>query len=115
MATFRLQPCKLRDGWFVPKKATAAIEVDWNGLRTRVAPSATPRAQSVLRNIAAQAYVGTLKQPNGTVTNFVIRNADLSGDIRGVLKRDPLFAHRLVDVYRVDSVVWDDKTIETGR
>jgi len=114
MATFRLQPCKLRDGWFVPQKV-APITLDWAGLRSRVAPSASVRAQTNLRQLAVQGYVGTVRQPNGQITNFVLRNADLSGDVRGLTKRDPMFSQRLVDVYRVEAVDWDDRTIEVSR
>jgi hypothetical protein len=113
MATFKLTPCKLRDGWLVPKKGEQPLEMDWKQLREALAPT---RSLLALRNLRIgmqpNAYVGLLKQPNGLTTNFVVRNTDLSGDLRRMVRQDPLLAQRLIAAYRVESVQWDDKVIE---
>jgi hypothetical protein len=111
MASFVLQKCKLRDGWLVPVKNTEPLTLDWGELCALLAPSKSQRALLTLRHIQVSGYVGLVRQPT-FVSNFVVRNADLSGDIRQTIKRDPTFAQRLVDAYRVDSVVWDDKLVE---
>lgn len=116
MATFKLTPCKFRDGWLVPKKDAAPLEVDWKGLCAILAPSKTLEAKRNLRiGVAANSYVGLLKQANGSVTNFVIRNTDLTGDVRALAKRDPAFSTRLTDAYRIDAAVWDSQMLEAQK
>ena len=112
MAIFVLQKCKLRDGWLVPVKNTEPLTLDWKQACALLAPSNTDRARLLLRQMQVSSYVGLVRQPT-FVSNFVIRNADLSGDMRSTVKRDPSFAQRLVDAYRVDSVVWDASMTES--
>ena len=116
MATFKLTRCKFRDGWLVPKKGELQVEVDWNGLVSILAPSKSYDALKTLRvGVAPNAYVGLVRQPTGAVTNFAIRNVDLSGDVRVISKRDPTFQTRLVDAYRVDYAQWDASVQETAQ
>jgi hypothetical protein len=113
MATFRLRRCKLRDGWFVPKKDEQPLEVDWKGLCEMLAPSRSPESRRTLRaGVSANAYVGLIRQSNGAVTNFVIRNPDMTGDVRALAKRDPTFPVRLVDAFRIESAEWDSAMLE---
>jgi len=62
-----------------------------------------------LRSLQPGAYVGTLKdrQNPKLLRNFVIMNQDRSSRLAWVLKKDPEFEERLVDVYRVDEVKWE--------
>lgn len=116
MATFKLTRCKLRDGWLVPAKNTDALEVDWPGLVKLLAPTKSFEAKRALRiGVRPSAFVGLLRQPSGAVTNFVVRNADLSGDIRGLVKNDPTFTTRFVDAYRVDVAAWDSQVLESRK
>ena len=114
MATFVLRKCKLRDGWLVPVKNNEPVVLDWAAVCKLLAPSKTAEAMKALRLMTVSSYVG-LVQANGRISNFVVRNPDLSGDIRATVKRDPTFAQRLVDAYRVESVDWEDKMIEPSR
>lgn len=116
MATFKLTPCKLRDGWLVPKKDSALVETDWAGLVQLLAPSRSYNAVKTLRiGVRPSAYVGLVRQPNGAVTNFVVRNMDLSGDIRGLVKNDPTFSSRFVSAYRVEDAAWDSQVLEAQK
>lgn len=115
MASFLLQQCRFRDGWLVPKKGESPVEVDWKGLCERLAPSRSMQARMNLRRISPNTYVGLLRQANGSTTNFVLRNLDLSGDVRGLAKANPLFDRMLVAAYRVDRVAWDDRMIEATK
>lgn len=113
MAKFILTKCKLREGWLVPKKGEMPVQVDWQGLCEKLAPSNSPQAKRALRmGIGVNSFVGLLRQPSGQVTNFVIRNINLSGDVRSIVQRDPNFPARLVDAYRIDLADWDDAVLE---
>lgn len=109
MARFVLQPCHLREGTFAPIKGTTPVVLDWRGLLTALAPSGSYNAKMTLRALRPGTYVGTTKDRRDpkVLRNFVLANPDRSAQVDGVLKKDPEFEERLVDVYRVDEVVWD--------
>ncbi len=112
MAAFVLQRCKYREGWLVPKKGEAPLRVEWAKLCEMLAPSGSVRARMMLRQAAPCAFIGLLRLPDGQVSNFVLRNSDLSGDVRALAKKNPLLERQLVDVYRVERVEWEDRVIE---
>lgn len=112
MATFTLLPCKYRDGWLVKRRDATPLTVDWKGLCELVAPSQSKAAYYSLRRLVPSAFVGVVKSAQGRLSNFVVVNPDLSGDIRNIVKQNPNFPSTLSDVYRVESVVWDDVMIE---
>ena len=115
VASFRITPCKLREGWLVPRKGEPPKQVTWTELCELAAPSGSLVAKQNLRKCAAQsAYVLLLRHSTGAVVNAIVRNPDLSGDIRGLLKRDPLFESRMVGAFRFDAVQWDDAMVETA-
>jgi hypothetical protein len=114
MATFVLRKCKLRDGWLVPVKNTEPVTLEWKEAVQLLAPSKSVAALKTLRMMSVSSFVG-LVRVNGQTANFLVRNADLSGDVRATVKRDPSFADRLVDAYRVESVDWEDRMIERSR
>lgn len=94
-------------------KNEATISTDWKGLCEKLAPSKSPQSRRTLRaGIRLNAYIGLIRQPNGTVTNFVVKNTDMSGDIRSMVRRDPALESKLVDAYRVDFVEWDSSFTE---
>lgn len=110
MARFALTPCKLRADRFVPQDGDP-IDLDWRTLCERLAPSRSRTALITLRQVQQGAYVGLVRGPGGPRT-FLLANADRSGDLTGILKKDPSFADRLLEVWRVDQVKWDCKTTE---
>jgi hypothetical protein len=113
VASFLLTPCKIREGWLVPQKDTAQLTLEWPALCALLAPSGTVQAKASLRKGAApSAYAVLLSHPSGFVSNVLLRNADLSGDIRGVLKRDPSFESRVVGAFRFEQVSWDAGVVE---
>ena len=112
MANFVLQPCKLKDNRFVPTKEEP-ITLDWGDLLTRVAPSKSYKAKLGLRSMKKGAFVGKTRN-NGVETNFIILNADTTGKVKWLLKQDPTFVNRLIEVFRVEDVSWDDKVEEIG-
>ena len=113
MASFQVTPCKVRDGFLVPKKHEAPLTMtSWKALCALLAPSGSLAAKGNIRKFAApNTFVVLLKSQHG-ITNVVVRNGDLSGDIRGVVDRDPTFESRVAGIYRFDSVVWDDVVVE---
>lgn len=113
MASFLLTPCKIREGWLVPKKDAEPLSLSWPALCALLAPSGTLLAKANLRKAAApSAYALLVRQSSGVVSNVLLRNPDMSGDIRGVLARDPSFESRVVGAFRFDSVSWDAGVVE---
>lgn len=116
MASFKLTRCKLRDGWLVPIKNNPPVEVEWDGLVKLLAPSGTFEAKRTLRlGAAPNSFIVLVRQPSGYVSNFAVRNINLSGDIRGLVKSDPLLPVRFVDAYRVDEAGWDAQVLEAQK
>ena len=115
MAKFVLQPCHLRDFKFAPIKGTEPTTFDWEELRQKLAPSNERSALHNLRALRIGSYVGLLKDlktPNGRPGNFVLFNLDRSARLDWLLKQQPTFEERLLEVYRVDEVLWDSKVEE---
>ena len=109
MARFVLQPCHLREGRLAPVKGTKPVVFNWAELVAVLAPSKEPRAKMTLRSIQPGAYVGTAKDRTDpkVLRNFVLVNQDRSSQLGWILRKDPEFERRLVDVYRVDEVKWE--------
>jgi hypothetical protein len=113
VASFLLTPCKIRDGWLVPKKDAEHLSLTWPALCALLAPSGALLAKANLRKAAApNTYAVLVLQPSGVVSNVLLRNPDMSGDIRGVLVRDSSFERRVVGAFRFDSVSWDAGVVE---
>jgi hypothetical protein len=115
VARFVLSPCKLRESRLVAQKGESPVTLNWPELCKLLAPSRDPQAFQVLQLLRAQAFVGLTKHPRGNgVTNFVLLNADRSGDLKQILKRDPTFGDRLESVYRVEEARWDASVKEAS-
>lgn len=112
MASFTLRPCKLRDGWFVPRKEEPTVTVGWKELCARLMPRPSKQAMLALGKLQASTYVGLRKLPDGRPSSFVWRNADLSGDARGLVQSNPQLGEQLVALYLVESVRWDGGVVE---
>ncbi len=113
MASFLLQPCHLRGDRFVPSKE-APIEVSWHDLLDRLAPSKSSKAKNQLRSgMRMGGFVGlTRHSKSPEPCNFVLQNQDRSGKIGWLLKQDPSFSERLIEVFRIEALAWDDKVEE---
>ncbi len=111
MAKFILQPCKLREEWLVPTK-DPAIRLSWSELCAKLAPSRDERALKSLQLLQIGAFVGLSSRAGKPPSNFVLLNPDRSGNLKQVLKGDPTFASRLLEVYLVEEARWDSKVVE---
>ena len=112
MASFVLQPCKLRDGRFVPRDSEP-MRLDWTGLTKVVAPSRSPHSYQILLSMQADGYVGVIKgEDDGRLSTFFYMGPMRNGDFRSILKKDETIGDRIDSVYRVDEVKWDGKTEE---
>lgn len=113
MARFLLQPCKLREEWLVPVKDTQPLTFDWRELCARLAPSREIKALQVLQLLQVYSYVGLTRHPRGGPPgNFVLTNVDRSGNLGKIVKQDKTFGLRIIEVFRVEEVVWDARIIE---
>jgi hypothetical protein len=114
MASFVLQPCKIRENRLVPTK-DEAVTLSWDDFCKRLAPSRSLRAKSNLRRAGTNAFIGLLRNAQTQEPcNFILQNQDRSGSIEWLLKQDPSFSNRLLEVYRVESAEWDIKLEELG-
>lgn len=114
MAKFLLRPCKVRGGHIVDSK-DEAVEMDWDALCKKLAPSKDRQALMNLRTLQIGAFVGLSTNTRlRRVGNFVLLNQDRSGNLRWILKKDPEFERRVLEVYRVEDVRWDSKVVESS-
>lgn len=112
MANFLLQPCKIRENRFVPTK-DEAVAFDWADLCTRLAPSESVKAKSSLRRAESQGFIGlTRHEASGESCTFVFCNQDRSNSIDWLIKQDPSFPGRVLEVYRVESIDWEEIQLE---
>lgn len=89
------------------------LEFSWDDLVRRLAPSKSTRAKQQLRSVRTGAFIGvTENAQTKEKCNFVLLNTNRTGKIDWLLKQDPTFPRRLVEVFRVDAVSWDDKLQE---
>ena len=109
MASFVLQPCRVRGDRLAPLKEDP-LRLTWRELLDRLAPSKSRLAQLNLTRLALGQYVGL--QHDGT--NFIIRVNDHSNDIGWLLEQDPDLPDRVQSVFRVDEAHYDVKVEETG-
>jgi hypothetical protein len=109
-----LQPCHLREGKFAPIKGSEPVEFDWAALVRALAPSQELAALKTLRAIRPGAYVGTTKDlvTKDKIRNFLLLNQDRSAKLTWILKKDPQFEARLLEVFRVDVVQWESTIVE---
>lgn len=92
----------------------APKKMAWAELAAKFAPGSDAKAKLALRAIRLGAFVGLAQgsDPSKPPHNFVLFNPDRSAKFEWVVKRDPSFGTRLLEVYRVDSVVWEDAVKE---
>ena len=109
LAKFVLHPCHLREDRFAPIKGAVAVTMNWAELVTTLAPSQELDAKMTLRSVSPGSYVGITKDRTDSkkIRNFVILNPDRSAKLDWLLKKDPSFENRLLQVFRVDEVVWE--------
>ena len=111
---FVLTPCKLRNDRIVPQKGAPVVSLDWKGLVLKLAASRQAGALANLRHMDKGSFVGLAReQRTGLVRNFILKNPDRSDRVDWLLERDPTFADRLVEVYRVENANWDTSVVET--
>lgn len=102
MSRFVIMPCRLREDRFVPEKECSPLELDWRELAKKLAPSNRIEALKTLKHIQTGAYVGLLNQGRGRPpSNFVYIAQDRSGNAAGLIRNDPSFGSKLIEVYKV--------------
>ena len=115
MARFVLMPCRIREDKMVPD-AEEPVVLDWPEVTKLLAPSRSHNALMTLRRMRVLAYVGLMKQPNGTVTNFLFQNDDKSNSIAWLQKKQPGVEKQIQALYRVDEALFDSRVeeLQTG-
>jgi hypothetical protein len=114
-ATFTLRPCRIRENRIVPQKDAQAVVYPWRELVQKFAPSGTFAACANLQRLRTDYYIGLLQKPGQKVlANFVFLDTEHSGKLRDVIRKDPTFADRVVEIYRVEQLFWSGGVQEQG-
>jgi len=113
MARFVLQPCAIREARFVPKRKEEPIEFDWPALRARLAPSSSGPAQANLCRLEPLMFVGLIRTRHGPA-NFIYQDGGRRGFAGVLLRKDPTFLDRIVEVFRVVEVEYGGRCVEQG-
>lgn len=108
MASFKLVPCKLRDNKLV--EVGEIVEFDWAALKKKFA-SQRMEALHNLRRIQRSGYLGLVKSDTGPKCFFLL-NDNRGNVIDWLLKKEPSFETRLIEVYKVEDFQWDDQSSE---
>lgn len=101
-----LIPCKLREGYIVPIKEAELIKVEYMPFLKRFS-AADNRYMVLLAKVKTGSFVGKLQDGGSFIVNDVRRQ----GDIRQTLKKDPLFASRIKELYRIEGIDRPSKVI----
>lgn len=114
MPKFELVPCKIREDRVVRKKGAESVAFTGPELMRKFLLDPGNRIDLVLfRSLVPESYIGLSKSSrNGRPVRFYLRNDDLTGDLSWVLKRDPTFADRVLEVWLIDRSEWDSRVIE---
>ena len=108
MSLFVLQPCKFRENHFAPIKHSVTWQGDFKALLAKFA-DVSNETISNLKLIRVGGFIGKCKayhQPSKINTFFVV-NENKSNYFAWIFKKDPSFASRLLEVYRIDELLWD--------
>lgn len=115
MSFFVLKPARLIQNTFDVTPDQAALELDFRGVcRMLVSQSMSLVERQKLLHLRPRAYVGRAKskQSPGEIFIFVLYNWDRTGNIDYILAKDPSFAERIIDVFRVEEAQYDSKVAE---
>lgn len=114
MSRFSLMPCRLREDRFVPDKGADLVNMTWRELAEKLAPSNRVEALRTLQYVQRGAYVGLLDRRDGPPSNFCFVAQDRSGNIGEILRRNPAFASRVLEVYQVVEIDHEAGMLEPG-
>lgn len=113
MSKFVLRPAHIRSGKFVPDRDGEPVEMDWDALVKRFAPSQSRMSHLLLRGAKPGLFIGTRKL-GGETRTFTFDTAGRSRDASRMLKTDPKFEESVIEVFLVDRVDWGMQLQELG-
>lgn len=116
MAKVVLQPCRFRAGKFSPDLDQPAFEMSFQEIIQKFNLDIKDKtARAKIQTLQPRAYIGLSHgSVTGKVVCFVILNSNRGSSYDWISKKDPLFESRIVEVYRVESVVKDGKLEEAS-
>ena len=112
-ASFTLQPCKVWQDRFVPTKGEGPVDFDWPSLCSKLAPKQSVRGLRTLTLLRKGAFVGLVQSRLGPA-NFLFAPNGQSNSFKYLLRKDPRFGDRVIEVYRVVNVDWGASLEELG-
>lgn len=117
MSRFILSPCKFREDRVVPT-GEDPVSLDLRELMARFVPSGNKAELLKLRALRLGSYVGHCKGGRtGREVLFVLASMDRTNKVTWLLKGDPSFPSRVLDLYRVDVLDWGSRVeeVESGK
>ena len=99
--TLTVRKCLLRRGLLVPRGEPETLTLP-DAIK-RLAPSGGRGAKLNVLRVRSNSFIGLIKK-NGSVSNFIISNVTMDGDIRWLLHKKPEIEDQILEVYRVDRV-----------
>lgn len=111
MALFKLRPASLRANRIVASETEPSLALSLPEMFQRFAPSGTREAKSNIIKLRPMSFFGLMKDETGALRNFTIFIPSRDNKIDWLLRRDPTFSERLVEVYEVETVQLDAKII----
>jgi len=71
--------------------------------------------QATIRMLSPESYLGLVRKPAGEgFSHFYLKNLDLSNDVEWLQKKNPTWAERLQEIWKVDKVEWDALVMREG-
>jgi hypothetical protein len=108
-----LRPCKFREGKFTVLEKAELEVLELAQLRERLLLTEnTPLVRAKITHVRSNAYVGIVRGVEGAQVGFVLLNDDRSGNCQWLLKKDPTFADRLVEAWKVEAVHMEGSTLQ---
>ena len=111
MAKFTLLPCVVREDRISPK-GEPPIVLQWEEMAKRFAPSQDRNALTLLLRLRPTGYVGLVRDERGVPRAFSLFVTSRNNHIRWHIKRDPMFAERVLEIYRVEAVELDARLLD---
>jgi hypothetical protein len=118
---YTLQRCFIRKDRIVPLKDELPVEFSWALLQERFVPSGERHAKMNLLALKQKMFVGVVtdRRDPKKKNSFILEDRWKSGKIGWLLKMDPSFPSRVLEVFQVLSlardVAYEELPSESGK
>jgi len=111
---FVFKSCRVREDRVISEGDEAVFDIP--SLLKKFAPERARRDLIQLRALRVGQYIGIVRgSQSGKPITFFLWNNDRTNRIAWVLKKDPTFPERLIEIYRVEHVDWGSRVVLEAR